>query len=53
MTGPLLRAAGEPWDLRKATDDLAYAEFDFKIPVGTIGDGYDRYRCRLPRCASR
>jgi NADH-quinone oxidoreductase subunit D len=47
VTGPLLRAAGEPWDLRKATDYLAYPEFDFRIPVGTVGDGYDRYRVRL------
>ena len=47
MTGPLLRAAGEPWDLRKAFDYLAYPEIDFKIPVGTVGDNYDRYRVRL------
>jgi NADH-quinone oxidoreductase subunit D len=47
VTGPLLRAAGEPWDLRKATPYLAYDEVDFKIPVGTVGDGYDRYRVRL------
>ena len=47
MTGPLLRAAGEPWDLRKDDDYLAYPEFEFKIPVGTVGDGYDRYRVRL------
>jgi NADH-quinone oxidoreductase subunit D len=38
VTGPLLRAAGEPWDLRKATDYLSYPNF---------GDGYDRYRVRL------
>jgi NADH-quinone oxidoreductase subunit D len=47
VTGPLLRAAGEPWDLRKAFDYLAYPELDFRIPVGTVGDGYDRYRVRL------
>ena len=47
VTGPLLRAAGEPWDLRKATPYLSYADFDFKIPVGTVGDGYDRYRVRV------
>ena len=47
MTGPLLRAAGEPWDLRKAFDYLAYPEIDFKIPVGTVGDNYDRYRVRV------
>jgi NADH-quinone oxidoreductase subunit D len=47
VTGPLLRAAGEPWDLRKAFDYLAYPEMDFKIPVGTVGDNYDRYRVRM------
>ena len=47
VTGPLLRAAGEPWDLRKAFDYLAYPEMDFKIPVGTVGDNYDRYRVRV------
>jgi NADH-quinone oxidoreductase subunit D len=47
VTGPLLRATGEPWDLRKATDHLVYPRFDFKIPVGTVGDSYDRYRVRL------
>jgi NADH-quinone oxidoreductase subunit D len=47
VTGPLLRAAGEPWDLRKAFEYLAYPELDFRIPVGTVGDGYDRYRVRL------
>ena len=45
--GPLLRAAGEPWDLRKADPFLAYGDLDFKIPVGTVGDGYDRFRVRL------
>jgi NADH-quinone oxidoreductase subunit D len=47
VTGPLLRAAGEPWDLRKADPCLNYDELDFKVPVGTVGDGYDRYRVRL------
>jgi len=47
VTGPLLRAAGEPWDLRKVSPYLAYGDFDFKIPVGTVGDGYDRYRVRV------
>ncbi len=47
VTGPLLRAAGEPWDLRKAFGYLAYPELDFQVPVGTVGDGYDRYRVRL------
>ncbi|MEK6326387.1 MAG: NADH dehydrogenase (quinone) subunit D [Actinomycetota bacterium] len=47
VTGPLLRAAGEPWDLRKVDPTLAYADFDFQIPVGTVGDGHDRYRVRV------
>jgi NADH-quinone oxidoreductase subunit D len=47
ITGPLLRAAGEPWDMRKAFEYLVYPELEFKVPVGTVGDGYDRYRVRL------
>ncbi len=47
VTGPLLRAAGNPWDLRKADPYCSYDHFDFKIPVGTVGDNYDRYACRL------
>jgi NADH-quinone oxidoreductase subunit D len=47
VTGPLLRATGNPWDLRKAQPYSSYDHFDFKIPVGTIGDNYDRYRVRM------
>jgi NADH-quinone oxidoreductase subunit D len=47
VTGPLLRATGEPWDLRKVFDYLAYPDFDFGIPVGTVGDCYDRFRVRM------
>ncbi len=47
VTGPLLRATGEPWDLRKVFDYLAYSELDFDIPVGTVGDCYDRFRVRM------
>jgi NADH-quinone oxidoreductase subunit D len=46
VTGPLLRAAGNPWDLRKAQPYSSYDQFDFKVPVGTVGDNYDRYRVR-------
>ena len=46
VTGPLLRATGNPWDLRKAQPYCSYDHFDFKIPVGTVGDNYDRYRVR-------
>jgi NADH-quinone oxidoreductase subunit D len=47
VTGPLLRAAGNPWDLRKAAPYCSYEKFDFQIPVGTVGDNYDRYKVRL------
>ena len=46
VTGPLLRAAGNPWDLRKAQPYCSYEDFEFKIPVGTVGDNYDRFRVR-------
>jgi NADH-quinone oxidoreductase subunit D len=46
VTGPLLRASGNPWDLRKAQPYSSYDHFEFKIPVGTVGDNYDRYRVR-------
>ena len=47
VTGPLLRAAGEPWDLRKTDPYLVYGEFDFNVPVGTVGDGWDRFAVRI------
>jgi len=47
VTGPLLRATGNPWDLRKAAPYSSYDHFEFKIPVGTIGDNYDRMRVRM------
>jgi NADH-quinone oxidoreductase subunit D len=47
VTGPLLRAAGNPWDLRKAMPYCSYEDFSFKIPVGTVGDNYDRYAVRV------
>ncbi len=47
VTGPMLRATGSPWDLRKAAPYSSYDDFNFKIPVGTVGDNYDRYRVRL------
>jgi len=43
VTGPLLRAAGVPLDLRKAEPYLVYDEIDFDVPVGSIGDNYDRF----------
>jgi NADH-quinone oxidoreductase subunit D len=47
VTGPLLRAAGNPWDLRKDTPYCSYDHFDFRVPIGTVGDCYDRYRVRI------
>jgi NADH-quinone oxidoreductase subunit D len=47
VTGPLLRASGNPWDLRKADPYCSYGDFDFKIPIGTVGDNYDRFAVRL------
>ena len=47
VTGPLLRATGDPWDLRKAAPYSSYDHFEFRIPVGTVGDNYDRYRVRV------
>jgi NADH-quinone oxidoreductase subunit D len=47
VTGPLLRAAGNPWDLRKAAPYSSYDDFAFQIPVGTVGDNYDRFAVRL------
>jgi NADH-quinone oxidoreductase subunit D len=47
VTGPLLRAAGNPWDLRKAQPYSSYEDFEFKIPVGTTGDNWDRMVVRM------
>ena len=47
FTGPMLRSTGVPRDLRKDTPYLAYAELDFEVPVGIIGDNYDRYYVRM------
>ena len=47
MTGPNLRGSGVEYDIRKARPYLTYAEYDFDIPTGSVGDCYDRYLCRL------
>jgi NADH-quinone oxidoreductase subunit D len=47
VTGPLLRATGNPWDLRKAMPYSSYEDFEFRIPVGTQGDNFDRFAVRL------
>ncbi len=47
VTGPLLRAAGEKWDLRKAQPYSGYEKYDFEIPTGDRGDNFDRYIVRM------
>ncbi len=47
FTGPCLRAAGEPYDVRKANPYLVYDRLDFDVPVGTNGDTFDRYLIRI------
>jgi NADH-quinone oxidoreductase subunit D len=47
QSGPVLRASGVDWDLRKASPYLAYGEVDFVAPVYENGDVYDRYRVRV------
>jgi NADH-quinone oxidoreductase subunit D len=47
VTGPVLRASGVKWDLRKAQPYSMYEKFDFEIPTGENGDTYDRYIVRI------
>jgi NADH-quinone oxidoreductase subunit D len=47
ITGPNLRATGEPYDVRKAAPYLVYDRLDFDVPVGDHGDNFDRYLMRL------
>ena len=47
FTGPMLRASGVKWDLRKEEPYEIYDKLDFEIPVGKNGDCYDRYFVRV------
>lgn len=47
FTGPMLRASGLPWDLRKSQPYEIYDQLDFDIPIGKHGDCYDRYLVRM------
>jgi NADH-quinone oxidoreductase subunit D len=47
QSGPVLRASGVDWDIRRAEPYLAYDQVDFRVPVYSNGDVYDRYRVRL------
>jgi NADH-quinone oxidoreductase subunit D len=46
-TGPILRSAGLPWDLRKVEPYCGYDEYDFEVPTATEADCYARYRLRV------
>ena len=47
LSGPLLRASGVPYDVRKAHPYLVYDRMDFEVPVGEHGDNYDRFQVRF------
>ena len=47
FTGPMLRASGVAWDLRKAQPYDVYDKMDFDIPIGRNGDCFDRYLVRV------
>jgi NADH-quinone oxidoreductase subunit D len=47
FSGPMIRACGLPWDLRKSQPYEVYAEMDFDIPIGHNGDCWDRYLIRM------
>lgn len=47
VTGPVARASGVDWDLRKETPYCGYEKYDFDVPVGKHGDAFDRYKVRI------
>ena len=47
FSGPMIRASGVPWDIRKSQPYEVYDRMDFEIPVGTNGDCYDRFMVRV------
>ena len=47
LTGPLLRATGVSYDVRKAHPYLVYDRMEFEVPVGDRGDNYDRFNVRF------
>jgi NADH-quinone oxidoreductase subunit D len=47
VTGPMLRATGVQWDLRKADPYEVYDRMEFDVPIGSVGDTFDRYFVRI------
>lgn len=47
FTGPVLRACGVDWDLRRDAPYAVYDQLSFKVPLGRVGDCYDRYLVRM------
>lgn len=47
VSGPVLRASGIAYDIRRADNYSVYPELDFDIPVGSVGDVYDRFLVRM------
>ena len=47
FSGPMIRASGIPWDIRRSQPYEVYDRMDFEIPVGTRGDCYDRFMVRV------
>ncbi len=47
FSGVMIRGSGVPWDLRKSQPYEVYEELDYDIPVGSNGDCFDRYMCRV------
>jgi NADH-quinone oxidoreductase subunit D len=51
LSGPMLRASGVAYDVRKDRPYLDYETYDFDVPIGEHGDVFDRYLVRLEECA--
>src|SRR5437773_4527508 len=50
LSGPMLRASGVPYDVRKDKPYLGYETYDFEVPIGEHGHVYDRYLLRREEC---